>query len=555
MLTTTMSVLAFTTAVLLAQGPTPPTAAVNDPMSHGAVGDNLLSLDEAIRVANGTLAIASLSSAEQARISGGGAAVTRIEIDAGTTPTIALQGPLTGVTGQGMAVGPVTIEGLPAGSSAPVLAGGAHAHVLQILRHLVTVRGLAITGGQVGIDARMPSMGMPMTEMAMVMECAFQGQTTAAVRMTGIGSDATMLMVRESSFANMPLGFLLDDQTQGGGRLMSENERVTFDGVTLGCRVLEAGSGGLSMWMLFRSRFQNGTTLCEHRRTPTSTQQFMFRIVHSDAICQGDVTDVQGNTAGLTMFHHHHGDFVAGAGHKAFWVYPRTAEFDVHGSEMVFDGDVSIGAGLTSPRIWQQNNLYKNGTITYDIDGALPNLVFDRFENCTIDVPAAARSPVVARQCQLSGTDAHSAAFLAPITLQGCFRTGGTLTGFASEVQPAPAAFLGTTAVSPPEPQVGATLQLATDLPFGIGLVWDVATSYARPTTTAEPFRFYGDPATVVVLPALVLFQSQLTIPLPNTPSLAGLEFYAQGIALPLLGQSWVPGWHLPRGGLFRLRS
>lgn len=550
-----MSMLAAAVAALLAQGPSQPTAAVNDPLSHGSVGDNLLSLDEAIRVANGTLAPAALSAAAQARISGGGAAVTRIEIDAATTPTIALEGPLTGVTGQGMAVGRVTIEGLPNGGAMPVLDGGTHAHVLQILRHLVTLRGLCITGGQLGVDARMPAMGMPLPEMAMVMDCAFDGQTTAAVRMTGAGSDETMLMVRDSSFANLPLGFLLDDQTQGGGQLMSENERLVFDGVTLGCRVLEAGSGGLSMWMLFRSRFQNGTTLCEHRRTAGSTQQFMFRVVHSDATCQGDVVDVQGNAAGLTMFHHHHGDFVAGPRHKAFWVYPRTAEFDVHGSEMVLDGDVSIAANLTSPRIWQQNNLYRNGTVTYDVDGALPNLLWNRFENCTIEVPAAARSPVVARQCELDGTDVQSATFLAPITLQGCFRVGGTLSGFASEVQPAPAAFLGTTTVAPPEPQIGATLQLGTELPFGIGLVWDVAASYARPTTTAEPFRFYGDPATVVVLPAVVLFQSLLTIPLPNIPSLVGLEFYAQGIALPLLGQTWVPGYHLPRGGLFRLRA
>jgi hypothetical protein len=67
-----------------------------------------------------------------------------------------------------------------------------------------------------------------------------------------------------------------------------------------------------------------------------------------------------------------------------------------------------------------------------------------------------------------------------------------------------------------------------------------------------EPVRFYGDPTTAIILPALVLFQSQLVVPIPNVPALVGLEYYAQGITLPLLGQTWAPDYHLPRGSLVR---
>jgi len=276
--------------------------------------------------------------------------------------------------------------------------------------------------------------------------------------------------------------------------------------------------------------------------------------VHTTAECSGHVLDVEGGANGLTMVHHHHSDFVAGSGQKAFWCWPRTAEFDVHGSEMVFDGDVAIAANLASMRIWQQNNLYRDGTVTYDVDGALPNLLWNRFDNCVIDVPATARSPVVVRTSELVGCTVQSASFLAPLTLQGCWRSGGSLSGFASEQQTAPSAFLGTTEVTPAQPQVGTSVLLATDLPFGIGLVWDFALAYERPNTTLEPVRFYGDPATVVVLPALLLFQSQMIVPIPNSPALAGLEFYVQGIALPLLGQPWAPVYHLPRGQLILLQ-
>jgi hypothetical protein len=252
--------------------------------------------------------------------------------------------------------------------------------------------------------------------------------------------------------------------------------------------------------------------------------------------------------------HHHHGDFVAGAGHKAFWTWPRTAQFDVHGSEMVFDGDVMIGANIVSPRCWHQNNTYQNGTVTYDVDGALPNLLWNRYDQAPIDVPATARSPVVVRQSELFGANVNSAAFLAPITLQGCWRVGGSITGFASETTTASGPFLGTTTVTPADPQVGTTLALGADLPFGIGLIWDIADSYARPTTTAEPVRLYGDPSTVVVLPAVVLFQSTIIVPLPNSPTLVDLEFYVQGISIPLFGQSSAPAYHLPRGSLLKLR-
>ena len=53
-------------AMAVPQGPT--VATVNDPNSPGTVGDQLLSLDEAIQLANGTLAASALSPAEQAQV-------------------------------------------------------------------------------------------------------------------------------------------------------------------------------------------------------------------------------------------------------------------------------------------------------------------------------------------------------------------------------------------------------------------------------------------------------------------------------------------------------
>ena len=538
----------FAAIAALGQGPSV-SASVDDPNSHGTLGDNLLSLDEAIQVANGTLLISQLSAAEQARISGSGL-VTVILVDAATTPTITLQAPLTAITGPAGAVDPVTITGTAAGGALPVLAGNTQATILSIQTHLTVISGFRLENGAVAVDAIMPAASM--MAKARVGNCEFDGQSTAAVQVRAVGLDNTNLMVHDASIRNTPLGFRLDDQSTNG-IMISENEHITMDGVTLGCEVNEAGAGMMTMWQFWRSTFVNGETLARTTRTPTSDKLMMLRIVHSDAICTGDVIDMAGTAAGTSMLHHHHGDWTAGPGKRTIWTHPRTAQFDIHGSEMEFHGDIELAAGSTSPRIWHQNNSYQNCAITFDIDGALPNLIWNRYDNCTIDVPSLARSPVKIRDSQLSNTSVSSQSFLAPIDLEGCYRSGGSMTGFANETAVAPAEFLGTTTITPEEPQLGSTLQISADLPSGISLIWDFADSFARPVTSTEPVRFYGDPATAAILPVVVINQSTILLTIPTNTALVGLEFYVQGISVPWMPMPYAPAFHLPRGSLVRL--
>ncbi|MGC6486808.1 MAG: hypothetical protein ACON4Z_04125 [Planctomycetota bacterium] len=527
-------------------------ATVDDAQSHGAVGDAVLSLDEAIRLANGTLALTSLSAQEQARVVGAGP-VTTIRVDAALTPTITVQSPLTDVLGQGMAVGRVCIEGVPAQGALPVLAGGAASHVLGIKRHLVTVSGLRIENGDVGILAQMPAMMSTMTEMPMVRGCELDGQASYGVELLAAGTDETMLMVMRCRFTNMPVGFRIDETTSNG-RVMCTGEHLTFDGVGIGCDAFEGGDGMNSMFALWRSTFVNGARLGRSTRSTTSSKLFMFRLVYVDAVCSDHVVECVGQAAGNTMVHHHHGDWTAGPGKFALYTHPRTAQFDVHGSEMTFHGDISIAANTASARVWHQNNHYDSATITFDCDGALPNLVWNRYDNCDIQVAALARSPVDIRMSELVNTDCDSQAFLAPLSLDGCFRSGGALTGFVSENAPAPQRMLATTAVSPREPLVGTSLTLASDVPAGSLLLWDIAMSEARPNTSQEPVRYYGDPATVIVLPAIHIFQSTMTVPIPPSTSLMNMEFYAQGVAIPFFGQGYLPPVYLPRGERVTIR-
>ncbi|MCR9248309.1 MAG: hypothetical protein NXI31_25045 [bacterium] len=533
---------------LVAQGQQ---AMVNDPASHGQVGDARLSLDEAIQLANGTLSQSALSALEQAQITGSGPAVTRIMVNPMMIPTITLSAPLTDIVGSGN--GEVMIMGMPMGAmQKTVIQAGSETHAFAVRDHEVMLMGFRIVGGQVAVDAAMPALAGPMI-MARVMQCELDGQTTAGIKLHCTGGEESMLMVMRSQLTNMPVGIMIDEQTSGG-RFMSTFEWVTLDNVDVGCDLMENGSGNLSMFMMFRSTFQNGVTLAKKRRGSASSQSFMFRFTHMRATCTGDVVDIEGGANGLTMVHHHTSDWIAGAGKKAFWVRPRTALFDIHGSEMVFDGDVDVAGNPFTQRVWQQNNDYKNGIVRYDVEGALPNLLWNRYTNCTFIVPPTATSPVTVRQSEFVNTNIDGQSAFASVTLDGSYRSGGTLTGNVNENNVAPGIMLGDTTISPLDPQIGSTINLSSDLPPGVGLFWIFALSYSRPTTTIEPVRFYGNPLSAVVLPGMSIYQSTTSVPLPNTPALADVEMYVQGATIPLFGQTWMPEYHLPRGEVVQAR-
>lgn len=530
------------------------TANVNDPMSHGTLGDSLLSLDEAIRLLNGTLTLAQLSPAEAAQVTGAGAAVDCALLDPTVTPTVTLQNPLTPITGTGQ--GRVRVEGLlPAGPGGmplmTLLLGGGNAHVLAIRSHLVDIKGLHLDGGQIGFDVHTSNSAMNHANMAHIMECDMHGQTVAGLQVHGTGTDRSGVMLHHVHFHQMARGIWVDDQTAFGWTMV-ECEHVHMDLVALGAEVLEGGQGNMSMLMFFRSHFDGGANFMRVRRVAGSTQQFMIRIVHCEVTSTGETVDVQGIAGGLTMVHHHVSDLTAPVGQKVMRLWPKTADFDFHGTEVHFTGDVSVQASLFTQRVYQQNNLYTNCTITFDCDSSLPNLLWNQYDNCTILVPASARTPVRLRSSELVNCTVDGQSLLAPVTLEGCWSNGSTLTGQASALNPAPMPFLANAEVTPTDAPLGTTFDLVADVPQDIGLLWVFSFAIPRPNTVQEPIRFYGDPVGASVLGGFFTGQSRTTLPMPNNPVLVGLELYMAPVTFPLLNQPYAPALHLPRGGLLR---
>ncbi len=524
------------------------TAHVDDARSHGAVGDAFLSLDEAIQLCNGTLTLAQLSASEAAKVTGIGAIIDTIELDPLRTPMITLEGSLAAITGQTGSF--VRVHGVVVGAghtaTRVVVDGGPFGNVFSLRTHRCEVAGLHITSGQVAFDVETTQGGIIEAFMARIEDCDMHGQTTAAVVLSASGNARSSVLLHHCEFHNLQRAIFIDDHGAGGFAMLHAMH-CHFDQVITGCEAAVSSSGGaMSMAMFDRSEFKQGQDFLRVQRASTGNQQFMVRLLHCDISASGDAVDVQGNALGMTMVHHHHSTLAAGFGQKALAVGPKSALFDVHGSEVEFVGDVLVRSNIFTQRVWQQNNVYRNGVVTFDCDGSLPNVAQNHYVNCQLLVPSTARSALRLRSCELLNSSVAAQSLLAPVSMQDCWRSGATTSGFVSEAQPAVGRFLSQASVSPTHVDLGATFDLGSDAPQGVFLFWVMALAVEQPNTTEEPFRFYGEPLGAETI-WLTFGQANVTMTMPNDPAFLAYEFYFAAATWSQL--PYGPEVTLPRGG------
>lgn len=527
------------------------TAMVNDVNSHGVVGDASLSLDEAIRLANGSLSVGALSSGERQRITGGGNSVDVIVVDANLLPRITLRAELTELRGQGASV---QVRGLSSSQgSRPVIDAAAFSAAFKVRSPLIAISNFSIRNGKVGVDVETVTGSASVAALLGLLDLT--GQTEAGFRFRAAASSrgqTTAVQVRSATLLNVPLGYDLQDAGDQGA-LISVSEDVYFYGVALGVSLSSDALGGTSTTEFWRSFFFNGSQFVKVRRGAASTQRQEFRFVHGVCESYADLADVQGSAGSETVFHTHHADWSAPPGRKVLHLYPRTARFDVRASEMAFVGDVFISAGRSSARISHDNNSYRNGRFVVDSDGVRPALLWNSFENCSIETASGNGAPLVISQSELHQTGVFGNSVSGPLTLDGCFRNGGNLQGSVTEINPAPTTWIARTAVGSSFVPLRTPLVLNSDLPPGIAGVWLIGLSQSRPLTTGFPFRFYFDPAAYLTLRGVSIQRSSLSLTVPNKMELTRYEFYAQMLTTPISGQTHVPPVSFPRGSIFRI--
>lgn len=524
-------------------------ASVDDPVSPGVLGDARLSLDEAIRLVNGQLTVAQLSAAEAMRLMGTGP-LTAIEIDATTTPMIVLQQALTPLDGPSAGVA-VELRGM---QGRPMIHATGLAYALRIRTNTAIVMDLMLVDGDAGVLVD-DVVNMTLDEMVMLHGLELTGQTQAGLRLSATGPMAdTPVMLMHSELHQQVIGVEIDDHSAGGA-VMFEAEHCHFDDVQLGVDLFSDASGSMTMCRLFRCVFMNGAQLLKVRRGATNDQRIMAMLVGGDFTTTGDTVDAQGTAVIETAIHVHHSLIHPAPGRRAFLVGPQDARIDFHLSENVVWGDVDVTEGRLNRRLWCWNNLFRDGVFAVTNAGTTTNFRWNRFENCTVRARPANTSRMLHVSSEFDGCTIDGQATLGAVELENCYATSSTTTGNVAIRNPAPSRWLGTTWASTESPSIGTAVDLTMDLPLGMLGVWQVGFTDPRVVLTEEPWRFYAHRSFGVLLHGVYALRSTLRLPVPNDPNLVGLELYCTAITGPILGQTHVPAFSLPRGVYLSIRN
>lgn len=530
------------------------TATVNDSRSHGMLGDAQLSLDEAIQLANGTLAPAALSAQERQQLSGIGT-LTTIEVHAATTPTITYERDLTPLTGVPGGAADVELVGIPQNGTFPVLDAGTTNHGVALRTNRVQVRGFDLRGGRVGVDAD-TTAALTLGVFAIVADVTFTGQIEAGLRARAPNDQPArriLLKVRRCTFDGLPIGVEVRSESDFG-RIDIEAEWLTFTACATAIDLDSVAAGGTHQWQAFRTDVTGGDYGVRLRRAVGNDSEWLVRAAYGTWFARRTVFELEGSTTGAdTVFHHHQLDVRGGMGSNdyALLTKPANARFDLHSSENVFEGNVLIQSGRPSRRLWYVGNRFVNGTFAITNEGVRPELQWNAFVGTPVTVLSSNTQLVKFLECEFVRSPITDATRSGTTELTGCYQTSSPTSGNVVVQSPAPSGWIADATVAPVDPPRGTFVDLDIDLQPGTGAVWWLGLSEPRPVTTNYPFRYYLYVPTAVVLPFVFTGQGHLRLPIPGDAYLAGVEFHAQPLVAPIAGQTHVPPVSMPRGGRF----
>lgn len=520
-------------------------AFVNDTLSHGTLGDGLLSLNEAILLHNGQLSFAQLSAAEQAQLSlipGTGATtdVTWIDIDGSNTPVITIQQDLAPVLDTSFGL---LIKGF---SDPPVLdfSGPGVLHGMIAPANSLTLQDLVFSGGPFGVD-------VTQTDASGQVGCAligvdFVGQAQFGVRVTAVTPNATGRLVLENCrFENVPSAIVFDE-TPAGRTTIFEAHQVDIVGASFGIDAA-LGSGGSTRYTFDRVTVEASQRGIRIGRSPTANRQTFlegsFVRVRSPQCALIDC-----HPSGLTWALLNLWDLKAPLGGTALQLGAPGAAWFGELNELTLEGAATFGAGAGGQPITLHNLRLKDGPATLATSVTQPMTLRDsRCDNSAVTVAAGT---VTMNGCCFVGGSLQATAGAAAM-LTGCHAP--TVGANVQVSAPLPAPQLGSMSIVPEDVLVGGSVQLNIDLPPGLIAVFALGFTDPTPTLLAPPLHFYFDTASYVMVPGAYLLQQGFTWPVPNGLTFVGIDLVAHAAVLPLAGVQ-APWLQLPPPKRFVLR-
>ncbi|MSR39846.1 MAG: hypothetical protein EXS02_13535 [Planctomycetes bacterium] len=519
---------------------------VTDPLSHGILGDGLLSLNEAIRLHNGTLLWSQLSLAEQAEVqlipgTGSSLAIAWIDIDGSSTPVITIERDLEPILDTTFGL---LIRGT---NDAPVLdfSGPGITHGLRAPANAIALQDLILSGGPYGIDVTQTDvagqLGATFLRVRVENTAQFGVRVTASTA-AGIGR----VILEDCAFTNCPVALTCSES--GAARTtIFEARNVRVAGGATGFQFV-SGPGGTARYTLDRLTIDaSGHGLRVQRpvganRTTLIESTFVQIRAQTCAAIECAPTGVTWAT--LRMW-----DLRAPLGGTALSLGLLGDSLYGDLDELNLDGATSVRAGVGPQPITLHNLRCRNGAVAVATSTSQTlSILASRFDNCQL-------------QSQGSG----------PIPLQGCCGVATSVTGTATAPfvandchLPGAGAFvqqtgslvlpqLGSMSIAPETVQVGSTVTFQANLPSGLFGLFVLGYTDPVPVLLPRPLHVYSQPALTFTVPGIYRLQQSYAWTLPAIPWLAGLDFVAQIAVVPDAGMV-APWLQLPPGRRFVLQ-
>jgi len=534
------------------------TASVNDARSHGTLGDAFLSVDECIRLANGSLAYSALSPQEVARLSGVSGVVETIRIDAAVTPVITLERQLTDVIGQHHAHVHVEFDGIDGPGGPPLIDARSAPIALPLRTNHAHVHNLVLHGGGIGVDFDTTLHYHP-SEFAELEHVHLEHQTQVGLRISNpaVNGMQAPITLHEVHIHGSPTGIHVVDQSMFGN-VDATGEHVEIEDCDTGIRVSIGSTGGDHRLALSRSNVGRvDAAVVVERTSQASDSRWQFRFVHGTYRAFGSAFDVASTAAGRTGVNLHHVEVEGGVQTTdyALRVGPAAAHAALLATECSFRGLVAVAAGASGSLCRLHNDRFAAGALSLSLAAGSADLQWNNFTSfpITIEAPTASLpGPVPLQACELVRSD------LLDLTsghtmLDACFLGGSVLSSNVQNLRPQLAPWIGRTSVSPKDPPAGGYVDLQVDLHPGTAAIWLLGSVIPDPITTSVPLRFYFDLTTAVALPGLQTLTDRVRLPIPARQSLVGASFYLQAVQVPTQGQPLVPPVFLPVGSIIQI--
>ncbi|MFO1054813.1 MAG: hypothetical protein U1F36_21555 [Planctomycetota bacterium] len=509
-------------------------ARINDPRSHGQVGDQYLSLREAILLTNRQLDENSLSPAEFAQLGGFGTDIAWADIDARVVPVITLEAELPLILDSSHGF---TLNG---SNGIPTLELG-DTRGLVAESNFVDFSNLHLHGGERGISITQTDTLFG----SLVSNVEFDGQGISGLQLASLTPNAAgRLQVNNCRFRGLPTAMLVLEA--GSGR--TSQLEIFGDTWMEACGIgldLRLGSGGSQTLYLNGVVSRGCTEAFRVLALAAPRRSLAIDARYCGLVGTGSGMTIQGSPVGNTLATLQACEL---GGSPALDIGPLGSRADITLQDSRVHGDLFFHGGATG-KLVVDNCDVDGGHADLGSTGApltIANSVFAQ-----VDIATLGTIGVTFRDSRaIGGTFSGSAS--ATLTVQDSHLAGTTVGAGVTVLRPLSAAPLGTFDAQPAEPPLGTTLTVGVDLPPNLAAVIAFGRTLEYGTTVSG-LRFYADSGSLVFLPGSYAGQSSLPLPIPNLAALRNLDLFFQPIVLAQPG-SGLPTRALPPGRRVRLR-